>query len=167
MALQITSICGNIMSRTLSGGRAERNEALLLHAFTQNGYIVPDPPQPKRHGTALTERFDVDDAGGTEDVTAPTGKRKPAYAGGLVLDPKKGLPVFQIRFIHLLLFWYILFYKFICLGFYDRYILLLDFNSLYPSIIQEFNVCFTTVDRSLVSGQSSKSTEVMIFFTNF
>ena len=105
----------NRNSKYFSGGRAERNEFLLLHAFNEKNYIVPD----KQYGSKKAKPQDD----GMDDMEADTttkakGRRKPAYAGGLVLEPKK--------------------------GFYDNFILLMDFNSLYPSIIQEYNICFTT-----------------------
>eukprot|EP00605_Chrysophyceae_sp_TOSAG23-4_P002371 GSChrysophyteH1.ASY1.ANO1.2623.1 assembled CDS len=95
---QLTNLSGNLWSRTMRGGKAERIEYLLLHKFHQKKYILPEKkPYEKK---------------------ANPGNNKAAYAGGLVLEPKKGL--------------------------YDTFILLLDFNSLYPSLIQEYNLCFTT-----------------------
>ncbi|XP_034416045.1 DNA polymerase alpha catalytic subunit isoform X2 [Cyclopterus lumpus] len=127
LALQITNIAGNVMSRTLMGGRAERNEFLLLHAFHDKNYIVPDKPSFKKTQLETVE--------GEDDMDAGKGKRKKkaAYAGGLVLDPK--------------------------IGFYDTFVLLLDFNSLYPSIIQEFNICFTTVQREAYNKEKKKNEE--------
>uniref|UniRef100_M4BC72 DNA polymerase n=1 Tax=Hyaloperonospora arabidopsidis (strain Emoy2) TaxID=559515 RepID=M4BC72_HYAAE len=52
-------------------------------------------------------------------------KREASYAGGMVFAPKKGL--------------------------YDNFVVLLDFMSLYPSIIREYNICFTTVERQLIT----------------
>ncbi|KAK5665249.1 DNA-directed DNA polymerase alpha catalytic subunit pol1 [Batrachochytrium dendrobatidis] len=116
---QLTNLAGNIWSRSLTGARAERNEYLLLHEFHDRKYITPDKVYSNR---VVSNQLDENDAEGTGAVTKKGGRRKAAYAGGLVLEPKK--------------------------GFYDKYVLMLDFNSLYPSIIQEYNICFTTIARS-------------------
>ena len=135
LALQITQIAGNIMSRTLLGGRSERNEYLLLHAFHEKDYIVPDKTYGKNKKSGKSAEGEPDDhlkhdeEDGGRKAGGATGRKKPAYAGGLVLEPKK--------------------------GFYDKFILLMDFNSLYPSIIQEYNICFTTVSRDKASEKSS------------
>ena len=71
------------------GGRAERNEFLLLHAFHERNYIFPD----KQYGNKKKQNEDNGDEEGQENKPAAGGKsgrRKPAYAGGLVLEPKKG-----------------------------------------------------------------------------
>ena len=88
LALQITQVAGNVMSRTLLGGRAERNEFLLLHAFYEKGYIVPDKHYNKK-AKASEDPTEDSNENPTENTTK--GRRKPAYTGGLVLEPKKGL----------------------------------------------------------------------------
>jgi DNA polymerase alpha subunit A len=99
----------------LNGGRAVRNEFILLHEFHRLKYVCPDKVFSNKKFKAVA----ADDEDG-EDVPAAKGKRA-KYAGGLVFEPKRGL--------------------------WDTYILVMDFNSLYPSIIQEYNIDFTTVER--------------------
>jgi DNA polymerase alpha subunit A len=162
LAYQITCIAGNVLSRTLVGGRSERNEYLLLHAFHDKDFLLPEKrtnqfkakqhqaivakgksSQVKRNTQTESANQDGDDdddekllsmdlnvtATKLDSTAKPTqssssktaGSSHTGYAGGLVLEPR--------------------------VGFYDRFILLLDFNSLYPSIIQEYNICFTTIGR--------------------
>ena len=105
------------------GAKAQRVEYLLLHAFHAMKYIVPDKiscnakeaKQVKRRindgvENKNVDELDADDTSLDNNDNKGKGKKGPSYAGGLVLEPKRGL--------------------------YDKYILLLDFNSLYPSIIQ-------------------------------
>lgn len=74
---------------------------------------------PDKSWGKATAKVEEEAAEGEEGVDA---KKKDKFKGGLVFEPEKGL--------------------------YDKFILVMDFNSLYPSIIQEFNICFTTVERS-------------------
>ncbi|PCH44462.1 hypothetical protein WOLCODRAFT_105176 [Wolfiporia cocos MD-104 SS10] len=113
---QLTNLAGNSWNKTLNGGRAERNEYILLHEFHRLKYICPDKLWGKKAAIAAKESRDDEAEGGKT-----TKSKRDKYKGGLVFEPKRGL--------------------------WDKYILVMDFNSLYPSIIQEYNIDFTTVDR--------------------
>ncbi|PHJ25206.1 dna polymerase superfamily protein [Cystoisospora suis] len=170
---ELTTIGGNLWARSLQNQRAERNAFLLLHEFHREKFICPDKQDPWTRSPggagggyaseARRNRASVGDAsypvqeeeiwaeedfldgevagggemddggdtmegsnrgqsGGGRKANQRGGRQKAAaYSGGLVLEPRVGL--------------------------YDTFVVLLDFNSLYPSIIQEFNVCFSTVKR--------------------
>eukprot|EP00929_Paragymnodinium_shiwhaense_P040594 TRINITY_DN21176_c0_g1_i2.p1 TRINITY_DN21176_c0_g1~~TRINITY_DN21176_c0_g1_i2.p1 ORF type:complete len:1507 (+),score=333.68 TRINITY_DN21176_c0_g1_i2:75-4595(+) len=136
LSKQLTNLAGNLWSSSLQNRRADRNEMLLCHEFHRKKFVLPD----KESGTARRRRqqahasdsgfpsafgeYDGPDDAGPDGGMEPTGsvrRGKAQYSGGLVLDPKAGL--------------------------YDTFVMLLDFNSLYPSVIQEYNICFTTVER--------------------
>eukprot|EP00933_Yihiella_yeosuensis_P044542 TRINITY_DN39787_c0_g1_i1.p1 TRINITY_DN39787_c0_g1~~TRINITY_DN39787_c0_g1_i1.p1 ORF type:complete len:1468 (-),score=429.23 TRINITY_DN39787_c0_g1_i1:137-4402(-) len=138
---QLTNLAGNLWNASLQNKRAERNELLLCHEFHKHKFVLPDKENiaMKKRRLQLaggsTIASNMDNAEGDDEQAQGSGPRrgKAAYSGGLVLEPKAGL--------------------------YDDFVMMLDFNSLYPSIIQEHNVCFTTVERLDEIEVSKLSTE--------
>lgn len=159
----------NHRNRTLQGNRAERNEFILLHRFTEKGFVCPDKlsqkeketkdkadeklakiakAKAKRDEQALEQEEEEETA--REEGRAPKllvfekeeevaiTMKKAKFKGGLVFEPKKGL--------------------------WDRYILVMDFNSLYPSIIQEYDIDFSTIDWT--DHQVSQSTDPSCYETD-
>ena len=106
---------------TLNGGRAVRNEFILLHEFHRLKYICPDKTFGKKSAPVKEDPAeDEDDPSSSTKKTTGGKAKRDKYKGGLVFEPKRGL--------------------------WDKFILVMDFNSLYPSIIQEYNIDFTTVE---------------------
>lgn len=109
-------------NKTLGGHRAERNEYILLHRFNENDYICPDKissweKKAQIAADVKAAKAKAKEAGEEMPKVVMTKKK---FTGGLVFEPTKGL--------------------------WDRYILVMDFNSLYPSIIQEYDIDFSTID---------------------
>ncbi|KAI8097000.1 uncharacterized protein BX664DRAFT_275449 [Halteromyces radiatus] len=129
LSKKLTNIAGNLWSKSLEFSRMNRNEYLLLHEFHQQKYICPDKSFQDTQGVEL-EGMEEEDEYGNEPTPPPSlikAKKGPAFTGGLLLEPK--------------------------IGYHDRFVVLLDFNSLYPTIIQEFNICFTTVQLKKVDEE--------------
>ncbi|KAK6589322.1 DNA polymerase alpha catalytic subunit [Cryptosporidium xiaoi] len=114
---ELTNLAGFLWSKSLLFLRAERNEYLLLHEFHKGKFVAPDLCQ-KNHKQKQKGTTDESVYVNFDKEQGPSKKEDGSYSGGLVLEPITGL--------------------------YESFVLLLDFNSLYPSIIQEFNICFTT-----------------------
>ena len=134
LTLQLTSIAGCLWTKSLQCSRAARCEMLLLHEFYEKNYLFPD----KYHKTELIEEENKDEDDDDDEMNENNNniinprKRKPQYSGGLVLEPTPGL--------------------------YDQIILVMDFNSLYPSIIQEYNISFETVMRKATQSFKEENT---------
>nr|QAU11023.1 UL30 [Human alphaherpesvirus 2] len=140
----VARLAGINITRTIYDGQQIRVFTCLLRLAGQKGFILPDtqgrfrgldkeaPKRPavprgegERPGDGNGDEDKDDDGDGDEDgdereeVARETGGRHVGYQGARVLDPTSGFHVDPV--------------------------VVFDFASLYPSIIQAHNLCFSTL----------------------
>ncbi|OHT17170.1 hypothetical protein TRFO_41265 [Tritrichomonas foetus] len=109
LGLQIAQLSGCQWSRVLLSHASFLCEAMLIRAYYDHGFVLPDK--------CITNQ-----------------PKYPSFPGGLVLQPKR--------------------------GFYENCVVALDYYSLYPSIIIEYNICFTTVNLKNPNAEESKNSKI-------
>lgn len=128
MPLGPTHVAGTGSPTKMSGAsHAQCSATAVTPALTKidpvTGIRLPaTPSRSPSSNSSRTHQHSVGSSRGRRSDEAGLGTSSHAmrFEGGLVLTPQTGL--------------------------YDEYIVVLDFKSLYPSMISEFNICLSTVD---------------------
>ncbi|AFR32472.1 DNA polymerase [Leporid alphaherpesvirus 4] len=140
----VARLAGISLTRAIYDGQQIRVYTCLLRLAVQKGFVLPDGRGPAGQSSvaeisAETESRDCDDESDedAEEPPAPRaagggGGRNVGYQGATVLDPEA--------------------------GFHMSPVVVFDFASLYPSIIQAHNLCFSTLalDRGALAGLTAK-----------
>lgn len=106
----------NLLSNSMNFLISDCCEKLLAHNFYIQNYILPN----ERRLNFSAELNYSDLLNDNESCNFKNAKNKPTFKGGKVLDPQIGL--------------------------YTNVVIAFDYVSLYPSIIKEFNICFSTIN---------------------
>ena len=128
LTLQLATISGCLWTKSLQCSKEESCEMLLLHQFYEKNYLFPDKSDSNGGENKIDEN-DYDDEKYRGMNNNPRNLIiESQYLVDLVLEPHP--------------------------GFYNDKIVVMNFNSLYPSIIQEYNISFETLIRK--ASQSFK-----------
>nr|AGL50985.1 DNA polymerase catalytic subunit [Human alphaherpesvirus 3] len=112
------------LTKAIYDGQQVRIYTCLLGLASSRGFILPDGGYPAtfEYKDVIPDVGDVEEEMDEDESVSPTGTssgRNVGYKGARVFDPDT--------------------------GFYIDPVVVLDFASLYPSIIQAHNLCFTTL----------------------
>lgn len=122
--IALSRASGSLLQDIVNGGQSGMVESLLMRRFRERGRVVPPKPDAD-----ISEERSVENENLTLDMFDKTRSQNKHYIknedlkGGAVLVPEKGL---------------------------QEDVVILDYKSLYPTIMMAHNLCYTTV----ISSQS-------------